>query len=174
MEEYMGKEINLWEFRLETDIQIKIDEFGKLSDKIDRVKSELETLSERYRGIEDEIRPVLEELNKMGTKSLRTKSYLVTIKRMGYSRENFKYKESFEKGLEKVNKNTRKVLEEILQTTKTLTTIGTSIGVQKIDEGWLRDLWKRVVGGFKRLRTTLKGNNKELDDLNGLLDRMGN
>jgi len=76
MEEYMGKEINLWEFRLETDIQIKIDEFGKLSDKIDRVKNELETLSERYRGIEDEIRPVLEELNKMGTKSLRTKSYL--------------------------------------------------------------------------------------------------
>jgi hypothetical protein len=45
MEEYMGKEINLWEFRLETDIQIKIDEFGKLSDKIDRVKSELETVS---------------------------------------------------------------------------------------------------------------------------------
>jgi hypothetical protein len=29
------------------------------------------------------------------------------------------------------------------------------------------------VGGFKRLRTTLKGNNKELDELNGLLDRMG-
>jgi predicted nucleic acid-binding Zn-ribbon protein len=173
MEEYMGKEINLWEFRLETDIQIKIDEFGKLSDKIDRVKSELETLSERYREIEDEIRPVLEELNKMGTKSLRTKSYLVTIKRMGYSRENYKYKESFEKGLEKVNKNTRRVLEEILQTTKTLTTIGTSIGVQKIDEGWLKDLWKRVVSGFKRLRTTLQGNNKELDELNGLLDRMG-
>jgi predicted nucleic acid-binding Zn-ribbon protein len=173
MEEYMGKEINLWEFRLETDIQIKIDEFGKLSDKIDRVKSELETLSERYREIEDEIRPVLDELNKMGTKSLRTKSYLVTIKRMGYSRENYKYKESFEKGLEKVNKNTRRVLEEILQTTKTLTTIGTSIGVQKIDEGWLKDLWKRVVGSFKRLRTTLKGNNKELDELNGLLDRMG-
>jgi DUF917 family protein len=92
---------------------------------------------------------------------------------MGYSRENYKYKESFEKGLEKVNKNTRRVLEEILQTTKTLTTIGTSIGVQKIDEGWLKDLWKRVVSGFKRLRTTLKGNNKELDELNGLLDRMG-
>ena len=27
-------------------------------------------------------------------------------------------------------------------------------------------------GGFKRLRTTLKGSNKELDELNGLLDRM--
>ena len=92
---------------------------------------------------------------------------------MGYSRENYKYKESFEKGLEKVNKNTRRVLEEILQTTKTLTTIGTSIGVQRIDEGWLKDLWKRVVGGFKRLRTTLRGNNRELDELNGLLDRMG-
>jgi hypothetical protein len=31
-------------------------------------------------------------------------------------------------------------------------------------------VWK---GSFKRLRTTLKGNNKELDKLNGLLDRMG-
>ena len=28
-------------------------------------------------------------------------------------------------------------------------------------------------GGFKRLRTTLKGNNKELDELNGLLDGIG-
>jgi len=80
MEEYMGKEINLWEFRLETDIQIKIDEFGKLSDKIDRVKSELETLSERYRGIEDEIRPVLEELNKMGTKSCKYPFFQTALK----------------------------------------------------------------------------------------------
>jgi DUF917 family protein len=110
----------------------------------------------------------------MGTKSLKTRTYLITIKRQGYTRENYKYKEGFEMGLKKVNEQTRRVLEEILQTTKTLTTIGTSIGVQKIDEGWLRDLWKRVVGGFKRLRTTLKGNNKDLDKLNGLLDRMGN
>ena len=42
MEKYMGKEITLWEFRLETPIEKKIDEFGILSDKIDKVKSELE------------------------------------------------------------------------------------------------------------------------------------
>ena len=172
MEEYMGKEINLWEFQLETTIEKKIDEFGKLSDEIDRVKRELETLTDRYRGIEDEIRPVLEELNKMGTKSLKTRTYLITIKRQGYTRENYKYKESFEMGLRKVNEQTRRVLENILQSTKTLTTIGTSIGVQRIDEGWLGDLWKRVVGSFKRIWNSLKGNNKDLDKLNGLLDRM--
>jgi len=61
MEKYMGKEITLWEFRLETSIEKKIDEFGILSDKIDKVKSELEEMMNRYKVMEGEIRPVLEQ-----------------------------------------------------------------------------------------------------------------
>ena len=40
------------EFRFENDIKTKIDEFGILSDKIDRVKKELSELSNRYKVIE--------------------------------------------------------------------------------------------------------------------------
>jgi len=107
--------MRLNEFRFERDIESKIDEFGILSDKIDKVKMELSELSNRYKEIEGELRPILEQLNIQNQKSIQTKRYLVTLKRMGYNRDNFKYKESFEKSLTKVNQQTRKILEDILQ-----------------------------------------------------------
>jgi hypothetical protein len=172
MEKYMGKEITLWEFRLETPIEKKIDEFGILSDKIDKVKSELEEMMNRYKVMEGEIRPVLEQLSIQNRKSIQTRMYLVTLKRMGYDRENFKYKESFEESLTKVNQKTKKVLEEILQSTKTISRVVSTIGVQKIEENGLGDLWRRLVKGFKLYFSVLKKNNSELDGLNRLLGKM--
>ena len=67
----MGKEINLWEFRLDTPIEKKIDEFGILSDRIDMVKSELEEMINRYKVMEGEIRPVLEQLSIQNRKSIQ-------------------------------------------------------------------------------------------------------
>ena len=109
--------MKLSEYKIETSIDKKIDEFGKISDEIDKVKSILDRLTKKYRVIEKELRPVLEQLHQQNQKSLLTKKYLVTLKRMGYSRDNFKYKESFEKSLTKVNQQTRRVLEDILQST---------------------------------------------------------
>ena len=54
--------MRLNEFRFENDIESKIDEFGILSDKIDKVKMELSELSNRYKEIEGELRPTLEQL----------------------------------------------------------------------------------------------------------------
>jgi len=87
--------MRLNEFRFENDLESKIDEFGILSDKIDKVKKELSELSNRYKEIEGELRPTLEQLTIQNKKSIQTKKYLVTLKRMGYNRDNFKYKESF-------------------------------------------------------------------------------
>ena len=115
--------MRLNEFRFENEIESKIDEFGILSDKIDKVKMELSELSNRYKEIEGELRPTLEQLTIQNQKSIQTKRYLVTLKRMGYNRENFKYKESFEKSLTKVNQQTKKALEDILQSTKTVSRV---------------------------------------------------
>jgi DNA gyrase/topoisomerase IV subunit A len=115
--------MRLNEFKFERDIESKIDEFGILSDKIDKVKMELSELSNRYKEIEGELRPTLEQLTIQNQKSIQTKRYLVTLKRMGYNRENFKYKESFEKSLTKVNQQTKKALEDILQSTKTVSRV---------------------------------------------------
>ena len=87
--------MRLYEFTFENDIESKIDEFGVLSDRIDVVKMELSQLSKRYKEIEEEVRPLLEQLQLQNKKSIQTKKYLVTLKRMGYNRENFKYKDGY-------------------------------------------------------------------------------
>jgi hypothetical protein len=74
--------MRLNEFKFERDLESKIDEFGILSDKIDKVKMELSELSNRYKEIEGELRPTLEQLIIQNKKSIQTKRYLVTLKRM--------------------------------------------------------------------------------------------
>ncbi len=164
--------MKLSEYKIETSIDKKIDEFGKISDEIDKVKSILDRLTKKYRVIEKELRPVLEQLHQQNQKSLLTKKYLVTLKRMGYSRDNFKYKESFEKSLTKVNQQTRRVLEDILQSTKTITTVVSSIGVQRIDEISLKSMLQKVFSSFKRFVSPLKRNTKNIDGLNSILKKM--
>ena len=164
--------MKLSEYKIETSIDKKIDEFGKISDEIDKVKSILDRLTKKYRVIENELRPVLEQLHQQNQKSLLTKKYLVTLKRMGYSRDNYKYKESFEKSLTKVNQQTRRVLEDILQSTKTITTVVSSIGVQRIDEISLKSMLQRVFSSFKRFVSPLKRNTKSIDGLNSILKKM--
>ena len=164
--------MRLNEFKFERDIESKIDEFGILSDKIDRVKKELSELSNRYKEIEGELRPTLEQLTIQNQKSIQTKRYLVTLKRMGYNRDNFKYKESFEESLTKVNQQTRKVLEDILLSTKTVSRVVSTIGVQRMDEISLKSMLKKLVSPFKKLFNRLKNTNKSIDGLNGVLKRM--
>ena len=164
--------MKLSEYKIETSIDKKIDEFGKISDEIDKVKSILDRLTKKYRVIENELRPVLEQLHQQNQKSLLTKKYLVTLKRMGYSRDNYQYKESFEKSLTKVNQQTRRVLEDILQSTKTITTVVSSIGVQRIDEISLKSMLQKVFSSFKRFVSPLKRNTKNIDGLNSILKKM--
>ena len=164
--------MRLNEFKFENDLESKIDEFGILSDKIDKVKMELSELSNRYKEIEGELRPILEQLTIQNKKSIQTKRYLVTLKRMGYNRDNFKYKESFEKSLTKVNQQTKNVLEDILQSTKTVSRVVSTIGVQRMDEISLKSMLKKLVSPIKKLFNSLKMNTKRIDDLNGVLRRM--
>jgi hypothetical protein len=164
--------MRLNEFRFENDIESQIDEFGILSDKIDKVKMELSELSNRYKEIEGELRPTLEQLTIQNKKSIQTKRYLVTLKRMGYNRDNFKYKESFMESLTKVNKQTKKVLEDILLSTKTVSRVVSTIGVQRMDEISIKSMLKKLVSPFKKLFSRLRNTNKNIDGLNGLLRRM--
>ena len=91
---------------------------------------------------------------------------------MGYNRDNFKYKESFVESLTKVNKQTKKVLEDILLSTKTVSRVVSTIGVQRMDERSLKSMLKKLVSPFKKLFSRLKMNNKSIDGLNGVLKRM--
>jgi len=71
-----------------------------------------------------------------------------------------------------VNQKTRKVLEDILQSTKTVSRVVSTIGVQRMDEISLKSMLKKLISPFKRLFSRLKMNTRRIDDLNGVLKSM--
>ncbi len=167
------KEIILTEFRMEPSILKMIDEYGELNDEIDQLKNQMEGLKSRYTEIENEIRPLLEELRKYGHKSVQTEKYLVSIKRMGYEKVNLKYKETFEEGLKKVNKQTRKLLEELLQSTQSISNVVSSIGVQRVrEEGLFTDVYRRLKSLVMRVVPSLKRMNTEMDGFQLVMKKM--
>jgi chromosome segregation ATPase len=159
------REVLLTEFQRGKEIESKINEFGELSDEMDRVKNHLEGLKKRYSQLEGELRPVLEHLHQFNQKSVQTEQFLVSIKRMGYEKVNYKYKEVFEESLEKVNTNTRRLLENLLESSKTLSKVVSSIGVQPLNENLLTKLLDRVKKMFSGLMSRIKNTGKDLDEL---------
>ena len=153
------------EFQLDNSILEKVDEFGELSNEMDKVKKQLDEMKKKYEGLENELRPLLEELSKYNQKSIQTEKYLLSIKRFGYEKENVKYKEVFEQSLTKVNKNTKKLLEDLLQSTKTISQVVTSIGVQKLGEGFFTDFVNKIKTLLNKLTNSVKRSLTDIDDL---------
>lgn len=155
------------------DLEEKINEFGELSDEIDRLTKELKSIQSRFSELDQEIRPVVDEMSELGQKSLQTKKYLITIKRKGTTRETFKYKDAFNLSLTKVNSQIKAILEEALQSTKTISQVKTSIGVQKIEES---NIFSRIFGKLRRLFSNLvrkiTSTKRDLDDLQDLAQKM--
>lgn len=162
----------LAEVNITKDIEEKIDEFGELSNEMDKLKHQLEGLKKKYSAIEDELRPILEEMKEFGDKSIQTQKYLVSIKRQGYEAPSYKYKQAFETSLEKVNAQTRKVLEDILESTKGIKKVATSIGAQPVEEGFFSDLVKKVKSFFRKIIPSLRRTNKDIDNLQKLSKKM--
>jgi DNA repair exonuclease SbcCD ATPase subunit len=156
------REVLLTEFQRDKEIEFKI---GELSDEIDRVKNHLEGLKKRYSQIEGELRPVLEHLHQFNQKSVQTERFLISIKRMGYEKVNYRYKEVFEESLDKVNGNTRRLLENLLESSKTLSKVVSSIGVQPLNENPFTKLLGRIKGMFLGLISRIKNTGKDLDEL---------
>ena len=159
------REILLTEFQRDKEIETKINEFGELNDEIDRVKNQLEGLRKRYSQLEGELRPILEHLYQYNQKSVQTEKYLVSIKRMGYEKTNYRYKEVFEESLKKVNKNTKRLLENLLESTKTLSQVVSSIGVQPINENLFKNLLGLIKIEFKTIISQIKSTKSEMDTL---------
>jgi hypothetical protein len=153
---------------VDSKIQSEIDELGILSQQIEKIKKQLQPLQKRYGEVVEEIIPVIDKLDK---ETLTTNNFVMKIIRRGYERENYSYKEGFLNGLNKVNENTKRILQQILEETKKLTKINPSFSVKPIGEGregqlysWYK--WFKVV--IKRLLKNFKG----ISDGNKILRRL--
>jgi seryl-tRNA synthetase len=154
------------------EMNAKIDEYAELSNEIDVLNSRLKKLKSKYSSLEGELRPVLEELTELEQSSLNTEKYLLTIKRKGYSRTTYSYKDAFVAAISKVNAQTRRVLNELYEATAKTHKVASSIGVQSLKENKLKSLISFVSRLFKGLRGSIKKLRGNDDKLNKMLKDM--
>ena len=153
---------------VDSKIQSEIDELGTLTQQIEKIKKQLQPLQKRYGEVVEEIIPVIDKLDK---ETLQTNNFIMKIIRRGYDRENYSYKEGFLNGLNKVNENTKKILQQILEETKKLTKINPSFSVKPIGEG-VGDKLKVWYNKFKMMVRKLTKNFKGISDGNRMLKRL--
>ena len=153
---------------VDSKIQSEIDELGILSQQIEKIKKQLQPLQKRYGEVVEEIIPVIDKLDK---ETLTTNNFVMKIIRRGYERENYSYKEGFLNGLNKVNENTKRILQQILEETKKLTKINPSFSVKPIGEG-VGDTLKKWYNKFKMVVKKLSKNFKGISDGNKMLRRL--
>ena len=159
------------------ELDAEIEEYAKLSDQIDRMKSELAKIETRFKELDEKFRVLLEtmskELDVTSKTYIRAKNILITIKRHGYDRNNVSYKDAFEFIRKKVSPQLRKMMDEVLETSKTVTYIKSQLGVQYEASGWLSNLYNKVknffVNSIKSLRSSNKQANQSLDQLEQML-----
>jgi hypothetical protein len=153
---------------IDNSLQSEIDELGELTKQIDKIKEQLKPLQKRYGEVVENVIPVIKKLDK---ETISTNNFVMRILRKGYERETFQYKEGFLNGLNKVNKNTKKILQQILDETKKLTQINPSFSVRPIGEG-VGDKLKLWYKKFKVMVKKLSKNFKGISDGNKILKRL--
>jgi uncharacterized small protein (DUF1192 family) len=155
------------------ELEKKIERFAQLSDEIDRREADLKKLKTEQSDLNDILLPVMEELKALGQNAIETKKFLLTIKRSAYERTNTSYKQAFDLALTKVNQKIKDILNETLESTKTITKVSASLGVQRVGEGTLFGAIKdKIKALFTGLKTKLKGANKDVSDLKTLAKKI--
>ncbi len=157
---------------LSPEIIKKIDRFGELNLQMEKVRSELDKIRNEYKSIESELLPILEELDEYSGRTLKTQKFLITIKKMGFNRTMYQYSKVLDEALKTVNEDTKKMLSNLLETTATVQRVATSIGVQKIGEGFFETLSQKVKGMINSLIKTIKLRSKNMDTLSKLAQKI--
>ena len=140
---------NIQEVKVEDpELTAQIKEFAELSDEINQLSARLKMLEKKYKGLEEVIRPVLDELDETKDKALEVENILVTIKRKGYERTSFAYKEALEWVRERINPTMRKIVDDSIEATAKTARIASQIGVQKIEEQSVLDKIVNTLKGY--------------------------
>ena len=162
---------NIQEVKVEDpELTAQIKEFAELSDEIDQLSARLKMLEKKYKGLEEVIRPVLDELDETKDKALEVENILVTIKRKGYERTSFAYKEALEWVRERINPAMRKIVDDSIEATAKTSRIASQIGVQKIEEQSVLDKIINTLKGYwtKITQKLSAANNRLSRDIDAL------
>ena len=148
---------------IDKDIKQNIDEIGQLGNEIDELQKQLKPLRQKYGELVDNVLPMLNKLNK---EQVKTKNYIFKIIRKQYTRQSYQYKIGFNRALDKVNKNVKRILEQILDDTKKLVKVAPSIQVSPIEireisfKDWIKKYTRKVIKKISPyMKSVVKANN---------------
>jgi flagellar hook-associated protein FlgK len=150
------------------DIKRNIDEIGQLGNEIDELQKQLKPLRKEYGELVENVLPMLK---KLGKEQYKTRNYIFKIIRKGYERQSFQYKEGFNRALDKVNKNVKRILEQILDDTKKMVKVSPSFQVSPIEireisfKDWIKKYTRKVVRKIIPYMKSVIQGNKELRKL---------
>ena len=103
-----GREIDLSEYP--KDVQVEIKRWLSLSSETDRLKKQIKEQDKETKGLAESLKGTIETLEE---DEIRVGDILVGWGRTKIGKAGISYKSLFEKGLEKVNEQTKKVLLEL-------------------------------------------------------------
>lgn len=144
----------------------KVDELGSLAEQIAVLKNELSKAQKKAKDLESDLRPILEEMDEASDRILTTSKTAVRIVTKGYDRRSSSYKDAFDLALTKVNAATKKILNEALEASTSITTVASKLAASPIEEG-VMDKVKQILSKFSKWVAAkvkkLKGYIKEMN-----------
>lgn len=186
IKEEIKKKVPLKELDIDDpQLESELSEMAALSDEMDRVKAQLKELENRFKPLDDKFRQILEAMDETQVNFLRIKNLLVTIKRKGYDRVDYKYKEAYLALRNKVNTKMKKQMDDFLEFGETLsgdkirkvTKVKSSLGVQRIEgklreENFLTAGWTKLKNFFNKGLQMFNKRNQEISNDIDKLEKM--
>lgn len=152
-----------------TELENQISEFYELFRKFQEAKAEFERIQEQFKASEDVVRTALESIDESEERMFKLEDVIVRIKKKGFERTDYKYKEASEELYRRVNPAIKALITELMENSKKITYIKSSIEV-KTSEEELNEvaLFRKAKEIFTNLISTLakklKLKNQDLDD----------
>ena len=158
-------------------VKKQVDDLAALNNEIRLLKEKLKEQSSKAKGIEAALRPVLEGLKETEQRILITDKNVVEIHRRGYERRSPKYKAAFDLALTKVNKAVKKILNDSLEASITVTSIASSLSSRpRTDESIQLEILGKLTAKLKSLASKflnkIKGYFKGIDSANDVLGKL--
>ena len=154
---------------IDKDIKQNINELGKLTEEINRVKNEiLKPMEDKYKEVVSTTLPILE---KLGKETLTTKKYVFRILKKKHYRSSVSYRELFATSLSKVNRQTKILLNNLKDDLTKMTLIGSRYSINPVEmkEGtftnWIKKYTRKIVRKIIPKLKSVVSANRELRKL---------
>lgn len=148
--------------------------YAEIANKLKLMQEEMKKLTDEYEELDQQFRPLLEQVGTTKDTFIRAGKLLIKIERAGYDKTSASYKTGFEYLYNKVNGTMKELADEALAMTKTVSYVKSKIAVVQgesvlREENWFNKIKNFITNGWKKLFGLNKEANNELTKLEKMI-----